>query len=162
MGILIAMQIPIGSKSSFRGIIDLLTEKAVIWEDDLGKEPIETEIPFDLKPQLQAFRALMVEKIAETDDKLTIKYLEGGVISDSELKAALRSAVIRGAVAPVYCGSSLRNKGVQPILDAVIDYLPSPEDVPPVKGLHPKTDEEIERPPSDQAPLSALGVQNCD
>ncbi len=152
----VAMQIPIGSESSFRGVVDLLSEKAVVWEDDLGKEPVETEIPFDLKPQAEAFRALMIEKIAETDDELTLKYLEGENISLSKLKTALRNAVIHGDLTPVYCGSSLRNKGVQPILDAVIDYLPSPADIPPVKGLNPKTEEAIERPASDDAPLSAL------
>jgi elongation factor G len=152
----IAMQVPIGAEVSFNGIIDLLTRKAIVWEEELGREPRETEIPFDLKEQTETFRSHMIEQIAETDDSLTMKYLEGDEISVEELKAALRRAVIAGEMTPVFCGSSLRNKGVQPVLDAVIDYLPSPEDVPPVKGEHPKTEEELERPAEDDAPLSAL------
>jgi elongation factor G len=152
----IAVQMPIGSESSFKGVIDLLTEKAVVWEDDLGKEPREMEIPADLLPRVAEMRERMVEQIAETDDDLTFKYLEGESMSVEELKAALRRAVIAGKCTAVYCGSSLRNKGVQPLLDAVIELLPSPAEVPAVVGTDPRNDSEVERHPDDDAPLSAL------
>jgi elongation factor G len=133
-----------------------MTMKAVIWEDDLGREPIETEIPENLQQQAAEMRERMVEQIAETDEELTVKYLEGDEISVEELKAALRRATIADKVTPVFCGSSLRNKGVQPVLDAVIDYLPAPSDIPPVAGTNPRTDEEVKYPAEDTAPLSAL------
>jgi elongation factor G len=152
----IAMQIPIGSEASFVGVIDLLMGSATIWEDDLGKEARETDVPDELRAQFDEQRARLVEQIAETDETLTLKYLEGEEIPIVDLKAALRRAVIAGKVTPVYCGSSLRNKGVQPILDAVVDYLPSPADIPPVKGIHPQTEAELLRPARDDAPLSAL------
>ena len=152
----IAVQVPIGSESAFKGVIDLVTTRAVIWEDDLGKEPKEVEIPPDLRQHVDEMRAHMIEKIAELDDELTMKYLEGEEISIEQLKAGLRRAVIENRATPVFCGSSLRNKGVQPVLDAVIDYLPSPEDIPAIIGMHPRTEEELIRPPEDTAPLSAL------
>ncbi|RPI86072.1 MAG: elongation factor G [Chloroflexi bacterium] len=152
----ISVQLPIGQESTFIGVIDLMTRQAILWEDDLGKEPRIAEIPEDMLEHVEEMRERMLEQIAETDDELTMKYLEGEEISVDELKAALRRAVINNVATPVFCGSSLRNKGTQPLLDAIIDYLPSPVDVPPVKGLHPKTEEEIERPPDDDAPLSAL------
>jgi elongation factor G len=152
----IAVQMPIGSESNFRGAVDLLSMQAFVWEDELGKEPRETETPVDMLGQAETMHDRMVEQIAETDDELTLKYLEGQKITEDELKAALRKAVIAGNATPVYCGSSLRNRGVQPLLDAVVDFLPSPEDVPPVQGIHPRTDHALERPPSDDAPLSAL------
>ncbi len=152
----IAVNLPIGEEASFKGVVDLINNKAIIWEDDLGREPHETEIPVDVKPRATEMRDRMLEQIAETDEDLTLKYLEGQEIGTDELKAALRRAVIAGTATPVYCGSSLRNKGVQPLLDAVIDYLPSPLDIPPVKGIHPRTEETIERPVDDDAPLSAL------
>jgi elongation factor G len=152
----IAVQLPIGVESSFRGVVDLLTNKAIIWEEEMGKDPREVEVPADLKPQVAEMRARLVEQIAETDDDLTLKYLEGQDISIAELKAALRRAVIAGKATPVFCGSSLRNKGVQPLLDAVIDYLPSPGDIPPVVGTHPHTQAEVIRPARDDAPMSAL------
>jgi elongation factor G len=152
----IAVQVPIGSESAFKGVIDLVTTRAVDWEDDLGKEPKEVEIPPDLRQHVDEMRAHMIEKIAELDDELTMKYLEGEEISIEQLKAGLRRAVIENRATPVFCGSSLRNKGVQPVLDAVIDYLPSPEDIPAIIGMHPRTEEELIRPPEDTAPLSAL------
>jgi len=136
----IAIQLPIGSESSFIGVVDLIREKAIIWEDDLGKEPRETEIPVDMHPQVEQSRERMIEQVAETDDELTLKYLDGSEITEDELKAALRRAVIAGKATPVYCGSSLRNKGTQLLLDGVVDYMPSPQDVPPVKGIHPLID----------------------
>lgn len=152
----IAMQMPIGAESSFQGVIDLMTMKAIYWDDELGREPREADIPPDLKPEAEERRHAMVERIAELDDSLTVKYLEGKEISVEELKAALRKGVIASIATPIFCGSSLRNKGVQPVLDAVIDYLPSPLDVPPVSGMDPRTDETVELPPQDDAPLSAL------
>ncbi len=153
----IAMQMPIGSETNFRGVVDLLSMKAVFWEDEFGKDPRTGEIPDDLRGQAQEMRHTMVEKIAETDDELTLKYLESEEISVSELKVALRKAVIAGKVYPALCGSSLKNKGVQLALDAIIDYLPSPLDVPPVRGTAPDDLETVvELPADDDAPLSAL------
>jgi elongation factor G len=151
----IPMQLPIGFEATFRGVVDLLEQKAILWEDDLGKEPKIGEIPEDLQEQVRVARAYMVEKIAELDDDLTVKYLEAQEISIPELKSALRKAVIANKAAPVFCGSSLKNKGVQVLLDAVVDYLPSPAEIPPVQG----TDDDgeiIDLPSKDDAPLSAL------
>ena len=152
----VAVQVPIGAESEFRGVVDLFTEKAIVWVDDLGKKPEVKEVPPELRDEVEAARERMIEQIAETDDDLTMKYLEGEEMSVEELKAALRRAVIRGDLTPVYCGSSLKNKGVQPLLDAVVDFLPSPLDIAEVRGTNPNTGEEITRPPSDDAPLSAL------
>jgi len=153
----IVMQIPLGFEATFHGVVNVLEQTATLWEDDLGKEPIQVDIPDELKEQAQEARASLVERIAELDDELTVKYLEGEEISLDELKAALRRAVISGTATPVFCGSSLRNKGVQILLDAVIDYLPSPADIPPVKGINPDNEEEIiELPADDGAPMSAL------
>ncbi len=152
----IAMQMPIGMEASFQGVVDLMTMKAVYWDDELGKDPREAEIPADLKLEAEEHRRTMVERIAELDDSLTVKYLEGGKTSNAELKDALRRAVIESRATPVFCGSSLRNKGVQLVLDAVIDYLPSPLDVPAITGTDPRTDEVIQLPPKDDALLSAL------
>jgi elongation factor G len=152
----LCVQFPIGAEASFSGIIDLISLKAYEWKDDLGIDIQEIEIPEELQVEVMTCRHQMVEKIAETDDELTNKYIEGNPISEAELKAALRKAVISGKATPVFCGSSLRNKGVQFILDAVIDYLPSPLDIPPLVGIHPRTGAEISRPPKDDTPLSAL------
>ena len=152
----IALHMPIGEEASFQGIIDLLTMKAVFWDDELGKEPREAEIPSELRSEADERRHTMVERIAELNDALTVKYLEGDEISNAELKDALRRAVIESKATPVLCGSSLRNKGVQLVLDAVIDYLPSPLDVPVITGTDPRTSELVELPPKDDALLSAL------
>ncbi len=152
----IAMQIPIGSEANFTGVVDLLTMQAIYWNDEQGREPVLEEIPPELKQEAEEKRALLVERIAELDDDLTVKFLEGDEITVDDLKAGLRKAVIKGSAAPVFCGSSLRNKGVQPVLDAVIDYLPSPLDIPPVKGTDINTGELVECLPEDDAPLSAL------
>ena len=152
----IPMQLPIGSESSFKGMIDLLTMQAIFFEDELGKDPIVTTIPDELKAQAEEQRAQMVEKIAELDDDLTVKYLEGETISVEEMKVALRKATIENKATPCFCGSSLKNKGVQLVLDAVIDYLPSPLDVPAVKATSINTDEPVEYPADDNAPLTAL------
>ncbi len=151
------MQLPIGSEATFRGAINLLEMEAIYWDDELGREPRIAEVPAELLSQAQELRANLVEKIAETDDELTLKYLEAEEISIPELKAALRKAVIDGKANPVFCGSSLKNKGVQVVLDAVIDYLPSPLDIPAVRGYDPDDAEQyIELPASDDAPLGAL------
>jgi elongation factor G len=153
----IPMQVPIGFEAAFRGVIDLLSMTATLYEDDLGKEPKITDIPADLKEMAQEARAQMVEKIAELDEELTLKYLEGAEISVEELKSALRRGVINNKVAPVFAGSSLKNKGVQVLLDAVIDYLPSPADIPLIKVSEPGNPEnEFEIRAQDDAPLSAL------
>jgi elongation factor G len=152
----LAMQMPIGSEQNFAGVIDLLTMQAIFWEDEMGKEMTVGPIPADLLERAQEMRTNLVERIAELDDDLTVKFLEGEEISMDELKAGLRRAVIANQATPVFCGSALRNKGVQPVLDAVIDYLPSPADVPPVRGTDPDKDQPVERPAEDDAPLSAL------
>ena len=152
----IAVQVPIGSEAKFQGAVDLFSEKATIWDDVLGEEPKNIEIPLELKETVSEMRDRMVEQIAETDDDLTLKYLEGQEITLEELKSALRRAVIANIATPVYCGTSLKNKGVQPLLDAVIDYLPSPVDIPPVRGSIPGKEKEVERHPQDDAPMSAL------
>jgi elongation factor G len=153
----IPMQLPIGSESTFKGVVDLLIMKAIYWEDELGREPRETDIPADLKIRAEEAHNTMVERIAELDDALTVKYLEGEHIDVPELKSALRNAIINNKATAIFCGSSLRNKGVQLILDAVIDYLPSPEDIPSIQGTDPnKDDEVVDLPAEDDAPLSAL------
>ncbi|NJC96614.1 MAG: elongation factor G [Anaerolineales bacterium] len=153
----IAMQIPIGFEAGFKGAVDLLDMKAVVWEDDLGKEPKVIEIPADMREQADEARAKMVEKIAELDDDLTTKFLEAQEIGIDELKAALRQGVITNKATPVFCGSSLKNKGVQILLDAVVDYLPSPADIPSIKASDPADPENVfELPAQDDAPLSAL------
>lgn len=153
----IPMQVPIGFEATFKGAVDLLTMKAIVWEDDLGKEPKITDIPDDLKAQAEEARAKMVEKIAELDDELTMKFLEAQDISIDELKAALRKGVIGNKATPVFCGSSLKNKGVQAMLDAVVDYLPSPADITSISASEPGNPENtFELPTQDDAPLSAL------
>jgi elongation factor G len=151
------MHLPIGSEAAFIGVVDLLEMNAVFWDDEMGREPRVDDIPADLVSQAEEMRQSLVEKIAETDDELTLKYLEAEEISVLELKAALRRAVIDGKANPVFCGSSLKNKGVQLVLDAVIDYLPSPLDVPAVRGYDPDDLEKfIELSASDEGPLGAL------
>lgn len=153
----IPMQLPIGSEAGFRGAVDLLSMQAVIWEDDLGKEPKITEIPADLKDEAEQARRHMIEKIAELDDELIMKFLEAQEIMVPEMKVALRKGVLENRAYPVFCGSSLKNKGVQVLLDAVIDYLPSPADIPAVQATDPKNEDAvIELPADDSAPLSAL------
>lgn len=152
----IAMQVPIGSEAEFIGVVDLIEQKAFVWKDDLGVDQHEIEIPQSLAEEADKMREQMVEKIVEIDDDLTLKYLEGSSISNEELRKALRKGVINGKITPVYCGTSLRNKGVQPLLDAVVNYLPSPADIPPVQGINPRNGETITREAQDDAPLSAL------
>jgi len=151
----IPMQLPIGSESNFKGVVDLLTMKAIYYEDELGKQETYAEIPAELKAAAEEARAFMVEKIAELDDDLTVKFLEGEELTIEELKAGLRKGVIENRATAVFTGSSLKNKGVQQVLDAVIDYLPSPLDIAAVKGTN-AAGEEVSRPAEDDAPMSAL------
>ncbi|HUD20424.1 MAG TPA: elongation factor G [Patescibacteria group bacterium] len=154
------MVVPIGRENTFKGIVDLLTLKAYVWNsDDLGSHAEEVEIPADLKDEVTQSRHDLVEKIAETDDALLEKYLNGTAPTIEELKAALRRAVIAYKLVPIYAGTSLRNKGVQPLLDAVVDYLPSPLDLPPVGGTDPRTAEKVELKRTKEAPLSGLAFK---
>ena len=152
----LAMQLPIGNESDFVGVIDLLQEKAIYFDGELGSEPRYADIPAEYLDEVAEKRAELVERIAELDDALTDKFLMGEAISIAELKAALRRGVIHSKVTPVFCGTSLRNKGVQPMLDAVVDYLPSPLDVPDVEATLLKDGTKVTRAPQDDAPLSAL------
>jgi elongation factor G len=152
----VRIQIPVGSESNYKGFIDLIENQAVIFTDDLGTTSERTEIPTSLEAEVQQRREELFEKVAETDEDLTLKYLEGEEISKEELITALRKATIAGTLVPVLCGSSLKNKGVQAMLDAVIAYLPSPLDIPALTGINPDTDQEETREVSDDAPFSAL------
>ena len=153
------IQIPIGAEDSFTGIIDLVKMKAEIYTNDLGTEIEETEIPEDYRELAEEWREKLVEAVAETDEELTMKYLEGEEITEQELKEGIRRATTAVEFYPVLCGSAFKNKGVQLLLDAVIDYLPSPLDIPAIKGIDPKTDEEVTRPADDSAPFSALAFK---
>ncbi|MDU2648077.1 MAG: elongation factor G, partial [Veillonella parvula] len=155
----VAIQVPIGAEDTFEGIIDLMTMKAEIYKSDDGKEYEITDIPAEYQEVAEARREMMIDAIAETDDDIMMKYLEGEEISVEELKAALRKAVIANQLFPVLCGSSYKNKGVQMLLDAVIDYMPAPIDIPPIKGVVPGTEEETTRPSSDEEPFSALAFK---
>ncbi len=153
----IGMQIPIGSETNFRGVVDLLEMKALVWDDEETKEARIIPIPSDMVKEAEERRAILVETIADFDDRLIVKFLDGKKISVEELKRALRTAVIANQATPVFCGSSLRNKGVQLILDAVLDYLPSPVDIPPVDAIDAnRPDKIVTLPADDNAPLSAL------
>src|SRR3990172_5668741 len=150
------LQLPIGRESEFDGVIDLFAMKALRWIDDLGMQIEESDVPAALLQEAREARATLVERIAETDDELTHRFLEGADISNDDLKAALRRATIQSKLIPVFCGSSLRNRGVQPVLDAVIDYLPSPADIPAIAGVNPNTGKPETRSAADEAPFSAL------
>jgi len=155
----VAIQLPIGLEQSFKGIIDLIENKAIIYTDDQGKTMESSEIPADMIAEVKKMRDQMVEKIAETDDELTTKFLEGEEISADELRAALRRATIERKIVPVFCGAALKNKGVQPLLDAIVYYLPSPLDKPPVAGINPDTEEQETRALDANDPFSALAFK---
>jgi elongation factor G len=158
----VAIQLPIGQEDKFKGVIDLMAMKAIVWNDEsLGAEYEVEEIPEELKKKAQAYHQILVETVVENDDQdeLMHKYIEGETIGEAELKAALRRATLKMKVFPVICGTAFKNKGIQPMLDAVVDYLPSPMDVPPVKGLNPDTGAEEQRPADDKAPFSALAFK---
>jgi elongation factor G len=152
----VPIQVPIGRESNFKGFIDLLDEQAIVFTDDLGTTSDHTEVPTGMETEFKQHREAMLERIAETDETLTMKYLEGEEITREELIAALRRATIAGTLVPVLCGSALKNKGVQAMLDAVITFLPSPLDIPAPVGINPETDESITRNVDDSAPFSAL------
>ena len=153
------IQLPIGSEDDFRGIIDLIKMKAEIYTNDLGTDILEEDIPAEYLDQAQEYREKLIEAVAETDEELMMKYLEGEEITNEELKAGIRKATINVEFYPVLCGSAFKNKGVQLMLDAVIDYLPSPLDIPAIKGVNPDTDEEETRPASDEEPFAALAFK---
>ncbi|SIA40766.1 translation elongation factor 2 (EF-2/EF-G) [Mycobacteroides abscessus subsp. abscessus] len=153
------IQLPIGSEDDFRGIIDLIKMKAEIYTNDLGTDILEEDIPAEYLDQAQEYREKLIEAVAETDEELMMKYLEGEEITNEELKAGIRKATINVEFYPVLCGSAFKNKGVQLMLDAVIDYLPSPLDIPAIKGINPDTDEEETRPASDEEPFAALAFK---
>ena len=155
----VPIQLPIGAEADFRGQIDLLKMKAEIYTDDLGNTIDETEIPADLKDAAEEARAALIEAVAETDDELMEKYLNGEELSHEELMAGIRKATIAGTMTPVLCGTSYRNKGVQPLLDAIVDFLPSPLDIPPVEGTKKNSDEVITRKADDKEPFSALAFK---
>jgi len=152
----IAVQMPVGEEAKFKGVIDLIEESLILWTDELGASREISDVPDELKQEVATRRQAMIEKIAETSEALTDKFIEGKEISADELKAALRQAVLKSKVTPVFCGSALKNKGIQSLLDAIVDYLPSPVDIPDVVGVKPGTEEEISRPPDDEEPLSSL------
>ena len=153
------IQLPIGAENDFRGIIDLLTMRAEVYYDDLGKDYRDEPIPEDMMEDAQMYREQLIEALADVDDGIMEKFMEGEEPTIEEMKAAIRKGTIDCSFFAVLCGTSYRNKGVQLLLDAVIDYMPSPLDIPPVKGFDPHTDEEIERPVSDEAPFSALAFK---
>ncbi len=155
----VPIQLPIGKEQGFRGIIDLMNMEADVYYDDMGKDMRVEPIPEDMQELAEEYRNNMIESIAETDEELFMKYCDGEEISADELKAALRKATIANQIVPVCCGTSYRNKGVQKLLDAVIDYMPAPTDIPAIKGINPKTDEEDSRKPSDDEPFSALAFK---
>ena len=155
----VPIQLPIGKEQGFRGIIDLMNMEADVYYDDMGKDMRVEPIPEDMQELAEEYRNNMIESIAETDEELFMKYCEGEEISAEELKAALRKATIANQIVPVCCGTSYRNKGVQKLLDAVIDYMPAPTDIPAIKGINPKNDEEDSRKPSDDEPFSALAFK---
>ena len=152
----VPIQIPVGQESNFKGFIDLIDQQAVIFTDDLGTTSDHSEVPTSMEAEFEQHRELLIERVAETDEELTLKYLEGEEISKDELVAALRRATIDGTLVPVLCGSALKNKGVQAMLDAVITYLPSPLDIPALTGVDPDTNEADAREVDDSAPFSAL------
>ncbi|BCJ91215.1 elongation factor G [Terrihabitans soli] len=159
----VPIQLPIGAENNFKGLVDLVRMKGVVWEDEgLGAKFNDIEIPDDLKAQAEEYRAKLVEAAVELDDKVLEEFLDGKEPDEATLKRLIRKAVLNGAFYPVLCGSAFKNKGVQPLLDAVVDYLPSPVDVPPIKGINPNNDAEEVRHSSDSDPLALLGFKIMD
>jgi elongation factor G len=156
----VVVQLPIGAEDKFSGIVDLVTMKAVVWEDEsLGAKFHEEPIPSELKAQAEEYREKLVEAAADCDETIMVKYLDGKEVTEAEIRSAIRNGTLSLKVVPILCGSAFRNKGVQPMLDAVVDYLPSPLDIPPVKGVEPGTTKPAERPAKDDAPFSALAFK---
>ena len=155
----VPLQLPIGSEENFIGMVDLVKMDAIIYTDDLGKTSEEVEIPEEMKAKAEEYRQMLLDSVAESDDELMMKYLEGEEFTEEEIKAAIRKATIACKMTPVVCGSSYKNKGVQPMLDAVIDYMPSPLDIPAINGVNPDSGEEDHREASDEIPFSALAFK---
>ena len=155
----VAIQLPIGVEDTFCGVVDLVKMDAIIYEDDLGKVSDEVAIPDELQAQAEEYREKLLEALAETDDELMEKYLGGEELTEDEICSAIRKATIACQICPVTCGSSFKNKGVQPMLDAVVAYMPAPTDIPDIKGTNPETGEEDSRPSSDDAPFAALAFK---
>lgn len=155
----VPVQLPIGKEETFRGIIDLITMKAEVYYDDLGRDYREEEIPEDMTELAQEWRDKMLESVAESDEELMMKFLEGEELTEKEIKTAIRKMTIDNEMVPVFCGSAYKNKGVQLMLDGVVDYMPAPIDIPAIKGIDPETGEECERPSDDKAPFSALAFK---
>ena len=155
----VPIQLPIGKEDSFRGIVDLMTMEATVYYDDLGKDLRIEPIPADMQEMAEQYRAEMIEAAASADEELMMKYLEDEEISNEELKAAIRKATIENLMVPVVCGTSFRNKGVQKLLDAIVDYMPAPTDVPDITGVNPDTGDDDSRPSSDEAPFAALAFK---
>ena len=155
----VPIQLPIGKEDSFRGIVDLMTMEATVYYDDLGKDLRIEPIPADMQEMAEKYREAMIESAAEADEELMMKYLEGEDITNEEIKAAIRKATIDNLMVPVVCGTSFRNKGVQKLLDAIVDYMPAPTDVPNITGINPETGEEDSRPSSDEEPFAALAFK---
>jgi elongation factor G len=159
----VPIQLPIGSEATLKGLVDLVRMKAVVWEDEgLGAKYHDEEIPADMKDACDAARHYLVENAVELDDEAMEAYLNGDEVSEETIKKCLRKAVLSGAFYPILCGSAFKNKGVQPLLDAVVDYLPSPIDIPPTRGIDYRTGEEVERHPADDEPLSVLAFKIMD
>lgn len=155
----VAIQIPMGAEDKYRGAIDLVDETSWTWTDESGEAPTEIPVPEEYMEEFQNYRAVMIEKIAETDDDLMVKFLEEEEITNDEIKAALRRATIANKIVPVVCGTALKTKGVQPLIDAICDYLPSPLEIPPIVGKRPRTEEEIVRKPDASDPFAALAFK---
>ena len=155
----VPIQLPIGAEDEFKGVIDLLEMKAYVYYDDLGKDIRVEEIPDDLKEKAEEYHEALMEHVAEQDDEIMEKYFAGEEITIDEIKKCIRKSTIANTMVPVVCGTSYRNKGVQKLLDAIVDYMPSPLDVPHIKGINPETDEEEERPSSDEEPFAALAFK---
>ena len=155
----VAIQLPIGAEQFFKGLVDLVEMKAYIYNDDMGKDISVTEIPDDLKEKAEEYHQMLIEAAAEQDEELMMKYLDGEELSIEEIKACLRKGTINNSIVPVACGTSYRNKGIQKLLDAIVDYMPAPVDVPHIKGVNPETGEEEERPSTDNAPFAALAFK---
>ncbi|TYZ23050.1 elongation factor G [Selenomonas ruminis] len=155
----VAIQLPIGAEDTFEGIIDLVKMEAIVYEDDLGKVADEIAIPDEMKDQADEYREKLLEALSELDDEFMEKYLGGEEISEEEIKKVIRKGTLSGELVPVTCGTSYRNKGVQPLLDAIVDYMPAPTDIPPIAGVNPDTGAEDHRPSSDSEPFSALAFK---
>ena len=155
----VAIQLPIGAEQFFKGLVDLVEMKAYIYNDDLGKDISVIEIPDDLKEKAEEYHQKLIEAAAEQDEEIMMKYLDGEELSIEEIKACLRKGTINNSIVPVTCGTSYRNKGIQKLLDAIVDYMPAPVDVPHIKGVNPETGEEEERPSTDNAPFAALAFK---